>query len=199
MKTSNQWNRGFKDSYKNQEYINSIRSRFYEFKNKTDKELVELLDQNTNPDEKIYKYNVLDIASKHTPPVWENQDSNIDINHQIFKETFEWAAVVKDIYEEIEEEEEMDEEEEIEDINLSNIPHWTQVVIKSRTDELWGIVIPSKELHLKMNENWEREKTNTLKKIDDWSISITEKTIVNPSINVNIGTSHFIENKKNNK
>lgn len=45
MTNQKQWNRGFEDPHKNQEYLESIRTRFDEFKNLTDDELIKILNK----------------------------------------------------------------------------------------------------------------------------------------------------------
>jgi hypothetical protein len=47
MSNQPQWNRGFEDPYKNQEYLKSIRDRF-DLSNTTNEELVRSLNENTN-------------------------------------------------------------------------------------------------------------------------------------------------------
>jgi len=111
MSNQPQWNRGFEDPYKNQEYLESIKTRFDEFNDKTNEELVNILNEN----QEYNKY----------------QDKGDELHDKI--NTNAWGE----------------------------IPNWTRIAMKSRSAIWWGINIPAKTSHLKMNENWKREEAES--------------------------------------
>jgi hypothetical protein len=89
MNTKSRW---FEDSNKNEQYLESIKQRFPEFSTKTKEELMFLLNHNASWEEKNYRYDILNRASKAIVPLPEHQEPTYDIKDPRFRKVFEEAV-----------------------------------------------------------------------------------------------------------
>lgn len=81
MSNITQWNWGFEDPYKNQEYLNSMKSKVEGLKDKTDEELIQLLNENSDNNwlyGKYIRYAELDQQSKRHPNLRKHGDHKRD-------------------------------------------------------------------------------------------------------------------------